>query len=122
MIDNLCGIIKRAWYLVAFSIFIGCLLGYFFADWEFIDPEILSGEVPPPSIPGFDFFAAREAGYSNIEILKYLSKEEKFKDYRKFFMIVDPARNNVLIFGLLVLPLAYFIHKIFQWVLFGRFK
>ena len=43
MMERIFGIMRRAYYLTAISIFAGCMLGYFFADWTThsrFDPDL----------------------------------------------------------------------------------
>ena len=89
MLDRFFGIMCRAYYLIAFSVFVGCVLGYFFADWgryEF-DPDL----------------------YIQTGKGKVLIGE-------------DPARLNVLLVGILTPIMAFLSHKIFHWVIWGKFK
>jgi hypothetical protein len=41
MMERIFGIMRRAYYLTAISIFAGCMLGYFFGNWG-ADPARMS--------------------------------------------------------------------------------
>jgi len=116
-LDTALGIIKRTYYVLAILTCLACLLGYFFVDWTIIDPKLLSYAEPPP--PGFDFYEAKKAGYSDLEIFEFMKTHPKFKAH---VAIEDPMRKIVLGLGVLITPIAYVLHKTTGWIVFGKIR
>jgi hypothetical protein len=97
MVNKLCGIIKRAWYLFAVILSVSLVVGsgfYLIQGFGYVtDPELLSQLNQGRAVPNWDL----PDGYvhSNSDVI------------------------GNLIAGLLVLPMAYAIHKAVRWVFFG---
>jgi hypothetical protein len=92
MIDKLCGFVKRAWYLIAFVLsitLIGFAVFYWIQGIGYVTDTELLSQLNQDRVGGYDYV------HSNSDVIRDLVE------------------------GLVVLPIAYAVHRAVRWVFFG---